>query len=166
MPGARLIGTFQHNSDLNSYLEHVGPTQANQFAAQTSSPTRSSPCPIPTGGMSAYSVPIGWQNQAIGPGHTVHQVMTDVDGNLKITAIPAPESMTRATSTPGRRRRQASGRVQDAGPRTIRQEASHRHLEVGGVKELRRGRCQPRQRRASRPRLRSTPTIRSNRPPS
>ena len=166
MPGARLIGTFQHNSDLNSYLEHVGPTQSNQFAKDFVA-NRIVTVANPNGGMSAYSVPIDWKNRPIGPGHTVHQVMTDVDGSLKITAIPAPESMTQGGLLHlGGCRRQAGGRVQDAGPRTIRQEE-----QPSPPRSRRSQRITPRPLPAaptpgSRPRLRSTPTIPSNRPPS
>jgi hypothetical protein len=97
IPGAKRIAHFDTNAELNSYLENVGPAQSGQHAKDFAQNLIRA-VPSADGGFDAYSVPKGWQDQTIGPGHVFSIMATQLGKNGKPEpvwrTIDAPEDTT------------------------------------------------------------------------
>ena len=98
LPGARMIGHFDTNSDINAYLAHVGPTQSARYAQDW---VRNKIVSVPSldGGFDVYQVPKDWHTLPVGEGKTLSIFTTkqDLKTGKPVASwqqIPAPANMT------------------------------------------------------------------------
>lgn len=97
IPGAQLIGHFDSNADINKYLAGAGDAASKQHAVDFARNLIRA-VPSPNGGFDAYQLPIRWQDQTIGDGHTLSIMSTTMGRDGKPVpvwkTVPAPATMT------------------------------------------------------------------------